>query len=57
VRRQHSEHHLRYVHRFELEYLLRVAGLVQLDVYGDYDLGPLTSSSERMIVTAQRTEG
>lgn len=57
LRRYHSEHRLRYPHRFELEYLLRIAGLVQLDVYGDYDLGPLTSSSERMIVTARRAQG
>lgn len=57
LRRYHSEHHLRYPHRFELEYLLRLAGLVQLDVYGDYDLGPLTSNSERMIVTARRAQG
>jgi len=57
VRRYHSEHHLRYPHRFELEYLLRLSGLMQLDVFGDYDLGPLTSNSERMIVTALKAHG
>jgi hypothetical protein len=41
VRRQVSEHWLRYVYRFEVEYLLHLAGLVLADVYGDYDLGPL----------------
>lgn len=57
VRRQMSEHRLRYVYPFEIECLLRLAGLVPLDVYGDYDLGPLTNESERMIVTARRSEG
>lgn len=57
LRRWQSDHELRYVYRFELEYLLSLAGLVQLDVYGDYDLGPLTNESERMIVIARRIEG
>jgi SAM-dependent methyltransferase len=57
VRRQISEHRLRYVQRFEMEYLLALAGLAQVDVYGDYDLGPLTNDSERMIVIARRKEG
>lgn len=57
VRRRLSEHQLRYVYRFELEYLLDAAGLVLSDVYGDYDLGPLTNDSERMIAIARRREG
>ncbi len=57
VRRSVSEHALRYVGRFELEYLLRMAGLVVADVYGDYDLGPLTNESERMVVIARRVAG
>lgn len=57
VRRWHSDHSLRYVYRFEIEYLLAMAGLVQVDLYGDYDLGPLTNESERMIVIARRREG
>lgn len=57
VRRQASEHLLRYVYRFEMEYLLAAAGLAQLDIYGDYDLGPLTNESDRMIVVARRLEG
>lgn len=57
VRRQVSEHNLRYVYRFEVEYLLHLAGLVLVDVYGDYDLGPLTNDSERMIVVARRRDG
>lgn len=57
LRRWQSEHQLRYVYRFEMEYLLRLAGLAQSDVYGDYDLGPLTNESERMIVIARRLQG
>lgn len=57
VHRYHSEHRLRYVYRFEMEYLLHIAGLSLLDVYGDYDLGPLTNESERMILIARRTDG
>ncbi len=57
VRRQVGEHYLRYVYRFEMEYLLHLAGLVLVDVYGDYDLGPLTNDSERMIVVARRRDG
>ncbi len=57
VRRKQSDHTLRYVYPFEAEYLLRMAGLVQADVYGDYELGPLTSDSERMIVIARRSGG
>jgi SAM-dependent methyltransferase len=57
VRRAATEHRLRYVYRFEAEYLLRMAGLALADVYGDYDLGPLTNESERMILTARRLRG
>jgi len=57
VRRRVGEHRLRYLYRFEVEYLLARAGLAQVDVYGDYDLGPLTNESERMIVIARRVTG
>ncbi len=57
VRRRQSDHYLRYVYPFELEYLLRMASLAQADIYGDYDLGPLTNDSERMIVIARRSGG
>ncbi len=57
VRRRSSEHQLRYVYRFEIEYLLAMSGLVLADIYGDYDLGPLTNDSERMIVIARRVQG
>jgi len=57
VRRHVSEHRLRYLYRFELEYLLELAGLALVDMYGDYDLGPLTNDSERMIAIARRKNG
>jgi SAM-dependent methyltransferase len=57
VRRWQSDHHLRYLYRFELEYLLEMAGLAQVDLYGDYELGPLTNESERMIVIARKQSG
>ncbi len=56
VRRSQSEHRLRYVYPHECGYLLEQAGLAPVDVYGDYDLGPLTNDSERMIVIAGRAE-
>lgn len=57
VRRRVSQHRLRYVYRFELECLLDIAGLALVDLYGDYDLGPLTNDSERMIAIARRKNG
>lgn len=57
VRRSQSNHLLRYVYRYEMERLLEIAGFAVLDVYGDYELGPLTSESERMIFTARSRRG
>jgi SAM-dependent methyltransferase len=57
VRRERSTHRLRYVFPFELRYLLEAAGLALVDCYGDYELGPLTNESERMIAVARRAEG
>ncbi|MEO8538916.1 MAG: class I SAM-dependent methyltransferase [bacterium] len=54
VRRRVSEHQLRYLYRYELEYLLADCGLVLSDIYGDYDLGPLSNDSERMVAIARR---
>ncbi len=53
VHRLQSVHELRYLYRFEMEYLLHLAGLTLLGVYGDYELGPLTNESERMIFVAR----
>lgn len=57
VRRRTSTHELRYVYRYELDYLLEAAGLELADVYGDYELGPLTNESERMVGIARRRDG
>lgn len=54
VRRRQSEHVLRYVGRWEMEYLLEASGLMLVDLYGDYDLSPLSGGSERMLVIARR---
>ena len=57
VRRKKSDHLLRYVYRFELEYLVNAAGLELADIYGDYELGPLTNDSERMVAIVRRRDG
>ena len=57
VRRTQAEHELRYLYPFECEHLLQRAGLALVDVYGDYDLGPLTNDSERMILLARKAAG
>jgi SAM-dependent methyltransferase len=57
LRREIAVHLLRYVGRFEVELLLAAAGLAVEAAYGDYQLGPLTNDSQRMIVTARRAEG
>lgn len=54
VRRWSAAYVLRFIGRFELALLLERAGLRLSGVYGDYDLGPLTEASERMIVIAER---
>ena len=56
VRRAVSEHLLRYVYRYEMEYLAHMTGLRLLDVAGDYDLGQLTHGSERMIFVFGRDD-
>jgi SAM-dependent methyltransferase len=57
LRRQTTIHRLRYVYRYEMEHLLALTGLACTGVYGDYELGPLTADSERMIVVARRMGG
>jgi SAM-dependent methyltransferase len=52
VRRTVVELELRYFARFELELLLERAGFVVEAVFGDYDLSPFGSASERLIVVA-----
>lgn len=57
VLRQVSEHRLRYVYPAELDYLLAAAGLELSGLFGDYELGPLTNDSARMVATARRSAG
>lgn len=45
-----------WVYRFELQLLLRLAGLEATHVYGDHDLVKYTANSPRMIVTAVRSQ-
>jgi SAM-dependent methyltransferase len=45
---------LRYVWRFEAELLLEQAGFIVEDVFGDWDLTPFDSASERLIIVAHK---
>ena len=47
---------MRYVKHAELASMLKSAGLRILDSWGNYSLGALTDTSERLIVTAEPTE-
>ena len=55
VRRETTSFTLRYLHRTELLLMLELAGWVDFEVYGSYELDPVSDSSDRLIVTAQRT--
>jgi len=54
VRRSLAPFQMRYLHRFEAELLLRLAGYELEHVYGTYELDPLESDSERMILVARK---
>jgi len=45
---------LRYVWRFEAELLLEQAGFIVEDVFGDWELAPFNSASERLILVARK---
>ena len=53
LRRTLAPFTLRYIWRFEAELLLRAAGFVPEDLYGDWDLAPFDGHSERMIILAR----
>lgn len=55
LRRHLSMFSLRYVSRSELELMLELAGFVEWQIYGSYDLDTFTDESERLIVTAEVT--
>jgi hypothetical protein len=46
---------MRYVHRAELELLLELAGFVEWQVYGSYELDPYDDQSDRLLVIAEVT--
>jgi hypothetical protein len=48
---------MRYLHQAELELLLELAGFVEWQVYGSYDLDPVSDMVERLIFTADVTPG
>jgi SAM-dependent methyltransferase len=52
ARRRLAIFELRYAHRYEMELLLKQAGLKPEGVYGSYDLGPYDPDSPRMIFVA-----
>ena len=56
IRRIIDEVDLRFTTRYEMEGLLRDAGLELEQVYGDYDLAPYDNTSEYMITIARRPE-
>ena len=57
VRRLVTSVDLRFTTRYEMEELLRGAGLVLDQLYGDYDLGPFEATSDLMITVARRPAG
>ncbi|HEU0114492.1 MAG TPA: class I SAM-dependent methyltransferase, partial [Thermomicrobiales bacterium] len=55
VRRIATSFPMRYLHRAELELLLELAGFVEWQVYGGYELEPFDDAAERIVVTAEAT--
>lgn len=55
VHRETTGFTLRYLHRSELLLMLELAGWVDFEIYGSYELDPVSDTSERLILTAQRT--
>jgi len=55
LRRTATSYPMRYLHRAELELLLELAGFVEWQVYGGYELEPFGDLSDRLVVTAEVT--
>jgi SAM-dependent methyltransferase len=55
LRRVATSFPMRYLHRAELELLLELAGFVEWQVYGGYDLEPFDDAADRIVVTAEVT--
>ena len=45
---------MRYLHRFEMELLLKATGYELEQLYGSYELDPFRGDSGRMIFVARR---
>ena len=54
LRRAMATFNVRYLYRAEAELLLSRHGFAVEHVYGDYDLNPYTSSSEKLVIVARR---
>ena len=54
IKRRQSTFDVRYVYRFELELLLRSAGLALTGIYSDYRRSPYQADGDRMVVVATR---
>jgi ubiquinone/menaquinone biosynthesis C-methylase UbiE len=55
VHRRTASYTMRYIHRFELELLLTLAGFEIEGIYGSYSLDALEHDSEHLIAVAHRT--
>ena len=55
LRRVSTSYRMRYIHPAELTMMLELAGFVEWQMYGSYDLDPFDDSAERLIVTAELT--
>ena len=56
VRRLYREFQIRYIHRFEAQHLLELAGFRVEELYGDFELGPFDDDSTDMVWVASPTE-
>lgn len=55
LRRVSTSYRMRYIHPAELGMMLELAGFVEWQMYGSYDLDPFDDDAERLIVTAEVT--
>ena len=56
VRRLYREFQIRYMHRFEAQHLLELAGFRVEELYGDFELGPFDEDSTDMVWVATPAE-
>ena len=57
VRKLYREYQLRYIHRFEAQHLLELAGFRVEDLYGDFDRSPFDEASPEMVWVATPDPG